>query len=106
MKTQNHIFNFFFLTFKNKLQSLERSERANAVNNFIYDLMRMCRMFNIERLQKKGALNLLDIPLNTCILCRFKDQISHACSSQIDMSFLTSHLLINYPKRQIIITEM
>ena len=62
MKTQNHIFNFFFLTFKNKLQSLQR---ANAVNNFIYDLMRMCRMFIIERLQRKGALNLLDISLNT-----------------------------------------
>ena len=65
MKTQNHIFNFFFnLSFKNKLQSLER---ANAVNNFISDLTRMCTMFIIERLQKKGVLNLLDITksLNT-----------------------------------------
>ena len=65
MKTENHIFNFFFnLSFKNKLQSLER---ANAVNNFISDLTRMCTMFIIERLQKKGVLNLLDITksLNT-----------------------------------------
>lgn len=65
MKTQNHIFNFFFnLSFKNKLQSLER---ANAVNNFISDLTRMCTMFIIERLQKKGVINLLDIikSLNT-----------------------------------------
>ena len=65
MKTQNHIFNFFFnLSFKNKLQSLER---ANAVNNFISDLTRMCTMFIIERLQKKGVLNLFDITksLNT-----------------------------------------
>ena len=65
MKTQNHIFNFFFnLSFKNKLQSLER---ANAVNNFISDLTRMCTMFIIERVQKKGVLNLLDITksLNT-----------------------------------------
>ena len=65
MKTQNHIFNFFFnLSFKNKLQSLER---ANAVNKFISDLTRMCTMFIIERLQKKGVLNLLDITksLNT-----------------------------------------
>ena len=50
MKTQNDIFNFFYLSFKNKLQSLER---ANAVNNFISDLTRMCTMFFIERLQKK-----------------------------------------------------
>ena len=65
MKTQNHIFNFFFnLSFKNKLQSLER---ANAVNNFISDLTRMWTMFIIERLQKRGVLNLLDITksLNT-----------------------------------------
>lgn len=65
MKTQNHIFNFFFnLSFKNKLQSLER---ANAVNNFISDLTRMCTMFIIKRLQKKGGLSLLDITksLNT-----------------------------------------
>lgn len=58
LKTQNHIFTFFFLSFKNKLQSLER---GNVVNNFICDLTRMCTMFIIERLQKKGALNLFGI---------------------------------------------
>ena len=50
----------------------------------------MCTMFFIERLQKKGALNLLDITksLNMWILDRFKDQISHACGSQIDRALL------------------
>lgn len=50
----------------------------------------MWTMFIIERLQKRGVLNLLDITksLNTWILCRFKDQISHACGSQIDRALL------------------